>query len=283
MSWLQRGTLHLVAAGDYWWLHPSMKRNGAAAPPGGGVAGAGDAGRRGRRRGHRGGAPDPGRAAGAARRGRVPTAGQALVHVLVAASVQGQVVRGPVVDGEHAFVSAPTWLGPSPAPVDRDEALARLARRYLVGHGPASDRDLAKWAGLPLGDARARLAGHRARHGAGGRGRRSSSMSLTAARRPRSRRRACSDPRPATCTAGRSASSSAGLTRWWWRGTGLFQPVALVDGHVVATWRLAGGRVTIALLEPVADTPRFAALERDAAEVLRYLGLPDTPVVVGDR
>src|SRR5439155_15405853 len=31
---------------------------------------------------------------------------------------------------------------------------ALLPRRYLAGHGPATDRDLAKWAGLPLGDAR---------------------------------------------------------------------------------------------------------------------------------
>ncbi len=45
-----------------------------------------------------------------------------------------------------------------PEPVDREKALAELARRYLVGHGPADDRDLARWAGLPLRDARAGLA-----------------------------------------------------------------------------------------------------------------------------
>ena len=32
-----------------------------------------------------------------------------------------------------------------------------LARRYLAGHAPAGERDLAKWAGLPLRDARAGL------------------------------------------------------------------------------------------------------------------------------
>ncbi len=48
------------------------------------------------------------------------------------------------------------WLG-EPPPVDREQALAELARRYLVGHQPATDRDLAKWAGLPLRDARAGL------------------------------------------------------------------------------------------------------------------------------
>jgi hypothetical protein len=41
---------------------------------------------------------------------------------------------------------------------DRAEALAELALRYFTGHGPASVRDLARWGGLTLGDARAGLA-----------------------------------------------------------------------------------------------------------------------------
>ena len=37
-----------------------------------------------------------------------------------------------------------------PPPVDEDEALATLARRYLAGYGPASAADLARWSGLPV-------------------------------------------------------------------------------------------------------------------------------------
>ena len=44
-----------------------------------------------------------------------------------------------------------------PPPVDDDEALATLGRRYLEGYGPAGDRDLAAWSGLPLGRARRAL------------------------------------------------------------------------------------------------------------------------------
>ena len=62
-----------------------------------------------------------------------------------------------MVGKQHAYVLVRDWLG-EPKPVDRDAALAELARRYLVGHGPADDRDLASWAGLPLRDARAGLA-----------------------------------------------------------------------------------------------------------------------------
>src|SRR4051812_1150298 len=82
--------------------------------------------------------------------------GRALVHLLFYASYRGVIVRGPVVGRQHHFVRTADWLGKQPR-VDRDKALAELARRYLAGFGPATDADLAYWAGLPLRDARAGL------------------------------------------------------------------------------------------------------------------------------
>jgi hypothetical protein len=61
-----------------------------------------------------------------------------------------------VIGRQHHFVRTVDWLGRQPR-VDRDKALAELARRYLAGFGPATDADLAYWAGLPLRDARAGL------------------------------------------------------------------------------------------------------------------------------
>src|SRR5439155_4362698 len=87
----------------------------------------------------------------------VRTQGQALVHLLMLACLRGLTVRGPMIGREHAYALVRDWLGEA-RPVDRDRALAELARRYLAGHGPAGDRDLARWAGLPLRDARAGLA-----------------------------------------------------------------------------------------------------------------------------
>ena len=60
---------------------------------------------------------------------------------------------------------------------------------------------------------------------------------------------------------------------------GIFRPIALVDGRVVATWGLPAGRVTLQPLEPIADD-RLEALAADASDVLRFLGLPDTPMAV---
>jgi hypothetical protein len=47
---------------------------------------------------------------------------------------------------------------PNPRRLDRQAALAELARRYLNARGPATDRDLAWWTGLTLTDARAAIA-----------------------------------------------------------------------------------------------------------------------------
>ena len=54
--------------------------------------------------------------------------------------------------------SSPTTGSGRLRPVERDAALAELARRYLAGHAPAVPEDLARWAGLPLRDARAGIA-----------------------------------------------------------------------------------------------------------------------------
>jgi hypothetical protein len=82
------------------------------------------------------------------------------VHLLFATVTRGIAVQGPMIGAEHAFVHTREWLGTASVPPssgERERALAELARRYLGGHGPATDADLARWAGLPLRDARAGL------------------------------------------------------------------------------------------------------------------------------
>lgn len=47
---------------------------------------------------------------------------------------------------------AEDWVGPPDA--TEDEGLAHLVRAYLRGFGPAPLRDIARWAGIPVGDAK---------------------------------------------------------------------------------------------------------------------------------
>jgi len=94
---------------------------------------------------------------------RRPGEGLSAVHALGLTGLRGLTVRGPVVDGQQRYALTRDWLGGEPPPVElhgeeRERALAEFARRYLRGHGPAGDRDLAKWSGLGLTDVRAGLA-----------------------------------------------------------------------------------------------------------------------------
>jgi hypothetical protein len=57
---------------------------------------------------------------------------------------------------------------------------------------------------------------------------------------------------------------------------GIFRPIALVNGKAVATWTLPAGELTITPLEALSSATR-RALERDAADVLRFLALPPRP------
>ncbi len=206
----------------------------------------------------------------------MPTAGQALIHLLATASLRGLVVRGPVIGGEHAYVSVVEWLGPPPRPVDRPEALARLARRYLVGHGPASDRDLATWAGVTLGDARAGLRALSDEVVEGPYGWAPVSTPPATGAFPPPRLLGAFDPLLHGWVSREPfVGGHAGVVTT----NGIFRPVALVNGRAVATWTIPGGTVTMQPLERL-SRPVRAALAEDAAGVLAYLGLPPRPAVV---
>jgi hypothetical protein len=162
ITWAMRGTLHLVRTDDLPWLleltGPTqvtacarrLEQNGVSA----------DAADRALRLIDRALAEE-GPLKREALRDRLGAAGlrtegQALVYLLFQAAYRGILVRGPIEGRQHLYVRTTDWLGRQPR-VDRDKALAELARRYLAGFGPATDADLAYWAGLPLRDARAGL------------------------------------------------------------------------------------------------------------------------------
>jgi hypothetical protein len=278
VTWLNRGTLHLVRSDDYWWLHaltaPTVRTQNA---------------RRLEQEGHTAKSVERGTrlivdalaADGPLTRGvlrerldaaGIRTAGQALIHLLLRASLDGLVVRGPIVGNDQAYVLTRDWLGPQP-PVDRDRALAELARRYLAGHGPADDRDLAKWSGLPLRDARAglRAIGDEITERPDGlvdrKGRRAGS-SL-----PRPRLLGPFDP---VLLGWRSRAEILGDDRGIVTVNGIFRPFALLDGTAGAIWGLTARALTVRPLRPLTG-PEVTALRRDGTDVLRYLHLGQRP------
>jgi hypothetical protein len=274
ITWLNRGTLHLVASEDYGWLHalttpPLLTGNARRLAQTGVSPAMADRGVRAIERALAADGPltRPQLRARLDAAG-VPTAGQALVHVLMLSTLRGVTVRGPMVEGEHAYVLVADWLGEQ-APVPRDRALAELARRYLAGHAPAGQRDLARWAGLPLRDARAGL-------GATASELRERDDGLL---EPATRRRGAVPALPPPRLLGPfdplllgwcSREELVGANKTLVTTNGIFRPFALVRGKAVASWRLAGGKVT---LEPFGRLARGEreALDAEAEAVLRYL------------
>ncbi len=278
ITWLNRGTLHLVRAEDYWWLHqlttPQLFTGNA------------------RRLAQVGVPPSDAERAVAAieralttdgplTRGQlrdriaatgVQTQGQAIVHLLSLASLRGIVVRGPMIGNEHGYVLVRDWLGPPPRAArgyaDRDAALAELARRYLAGHGPAADHDLAKWAGLPLRDARRGLTAIAAKldqqvDGLVDLAGRPGTKVL-----PAPRLLGSFDP---VLHGWASREPILGPHQEIITVNGMFRPFALADGKAVATWSMPHGRVAVCPFAPL-DARVSAALEADAADVRRFLG-----------
>ena len=196
----------------------------------------------------------------------VPTEGQAFIHVLFYAALHGVCVRGPMVGKEHAFVAARDWLG-EPPEVEREAGLAELARRYLVGHGPATDADLARWAGLPLRDARAGLTAISRRLVDLGDGLVDLRKREEPAPLPPPRLLGAFDP---LLLGWASRDDVIGPHQGLVTNNGIFRPFALVDGRAVATWRLTRGKVEIEHLERV--TKKAAGrLEADATAVEAFL------------
>src|SRR4051812_31848346 len=263
VTWLNRGTLHLVRAEDYAWLQalttPPLFTGNARRLAQEGVSP--DDAERGVRAIVRALAYE-GPLTREQLRGRVDAVGvrterQALVNLLMLASLRGLTVRGPMVGKQHAYVLVRDWLGGQP-PGERERALAELARRYLAGHGPADDRDLAKWAGLPLRDARAGLAaiGHELVERADG---------LVDLRRrtpvhelPPPRLLGQFDP---LLLGWRSREPLVGRDESLLVSGGLFRPFALVRGRAVAVWKLAARGID---LEPFAKLSRADAAALDA-------------------
>jgi hypothetical protein len=286
VTWLMRGTLHLVGRDDYPWLL------GLTAPTRLSTSR--------RRLAQEGVSPDDAeRAVAIVERALaadgplarpqlaeriaaagIPTKGQATPHLLMLAALRGVAVLGPLgEDGGHAFALARDWLGTTPptelAGAARDGALAELARRYLAAHGPAALADLAAWSGLALRDARAGLKAI-----APELTERGDDLVDLAAREP------TPDAIPARLLAAfdpyllgwkdRAFAVPARFAERVHPGGGTLRATATVDGRAVGTWSSARGKPK---LEPFGRLPAGsrAALATEADDVARFVATSARP------
>jgi DNA glycosylase AlkZ-like len=273
VTWLNRGTLHLVRSEDYQMIQA------VTTPP---LRSASE-----RRLGQEGlppGAAERGVAAivkalteegpltsDALRervaRARVRAEGQALYHLLFKASLDGLVVRGPMAGKKQAYALVRDWL-PGAKPVDREAVLGEFARRFLVGHGPATERDLARWAAIPLRDVRAGLGAISSELKELGDGLVDLKRRRPAPELPPPKLLGAFEP----CLLGwNSRAEIVGGAPNLVTVGGMFYPFAMVGGSAVARWKLADGRLELEPFRRIGKRDR-EALERDGEDVGAFLG-----------
>jgi hypothetical protein len=255
-TWAWRGTLHLLAADDVPWVLALMSTRRAPAA-----------------RWRQLGLDD-----GVYRRARevlaaldapvarpelrerlaaagVDASGQRLPHLVAAAAREGLVCLG--LDDRIE----PLAVGELPP---REEALARLASRYLDAYGPAERDDLAAWSGLPARDVKTAwaAAGLAEAGPAGAAGPGPSAEPGDGA--PVVRLLPAFDTYLLGYRSRPVPPEHAGRVR---PGGGIIRPVVLVDGVVAGTWRLAGDDVVVD-----AFAPTLPPLDDEVAHLGRFLG-----------
>jgi uncharacterized protein YcaQ len=193
----------------------------------------------------------------------------------------GNACLGPDRKGGTCLVLRRDWLGEPPS-FDRERALAELARRYLGGFGPATDRDFAYWSGLPLRDVRAGLE--------------AISGELEEVRVGEETMLALRGKLPRLPPAGKVrmlGNFDTYLLGWKDRGFsvpdhhaaavkegggGWIRPVIVRDGIVIGGWRSSrkGGRIEITLDPPASKHSAEVrkAIAGEVEDIARFEGLP---------
>jgi hypothetical protein len=282
-TWVMRGTLHLIASDDVVWLLPLMKpANHADAHRALKHLGIESHASKALRvvdevLGEEGPSTRAELAAHLRRRG-IPAKGQAVMHLVRLAAIEGIACPGPERGSEQTFVLLRDWVGPV-RPLDRERGLAELARRYVGAYGPAEPRDLASWARLSLADARAgwqAIAGELIEVDMNG----SRMWTLRRVRLGRSTQRLVRLlPNFDTYLLGyrgRGVTVDDKYAHKVLPGGGWLHPTVIVDGRVMGTWKAERRRGSVAvIIEPFTrlEPQVRQALSAEAADVGRFLGM----------
>lgn len=87
----------------------------------------------------------------------IDPSGQRAYHLVGHHCMTGLLCQGPLIGRQPSFVLIDHWVPHSLAP-SREEAMATVVGRYVRGHGPVTEKDVAGWLRQPLGFTREALA-----------------------------------------------------------------------------------------------------------------------------
>jgi hypothetical protein len=213
----------------------------------------------------------------------IPAANQRGLHILWRLAQECVICFGARQGKQPTFVLLDEWA-PAGRALERDEALAELARRYFTSHGPATAQDFAWWSGLAAADARVGLEmamPHLAREDVDGRTYWLSPLAPAVKDGPPS---AYLLPAYDEYTVGYT-NRSAVLERIHGQGATLgnaavLGPTIVVDGQIVDTWKRTFDQGSAVVARGHAISPTEAEAQALAAAAQRYSAFLDLPVVL---
>jgi hypothetical protein len=209
------------------------------------------------------------------------TAGQAIIHLICRAALEGVVCYGPDRAGKPTFVLLEDWIVTG-SPLSAEEATTALARRYVAAYGPAGPGDMAAWSGLTIGAVRAAwscIAQELLEVDVAGTPMwfprtRAAWLDTAPSAEPHLRLLPAYDPLLLGYR-GRDIFLEASFARHIHPGGGLFHPALLVNGIVAGSWRFRRVRDYVEfIVEPFAALPAvlLPLLQAEAQDVGRFLG-----------
>ena len=214
----------------------------------------------------------------------ISTVGQRLAYIVMCAELRGLICSGPMRGAQHTYAVLEERASPG-ASFEADEALAELAYRFFVGHGPASITDFTRWASLTIADAKAGIAGASDRLASMEVDRTQlwfdeaqptpRSIPLTAYLLPLYDEATLTYPHLNFSTAPGHPHKP---------GTDLFIGSVIVGTRNVGTWRrtITGNRLTVETnLAPGLDAEHLAAVDAAADRLRVFLGHPARPDITG--
>jgi hypothetical protein len=215
----------------------------------------------------------------------ISTSGQRGIHILQRLALDGLLCFAARQGKQQTFALLEEWV-PAAKPLARDEALAELAGRYFVSHGPATVQDFAWWSGLAAADARAgiELAGPRLeREAIDGRDywRAAAAPGAEPASNPASPTVHLLPPFDEYTVAYKDRGAvldpaHGGVVS----SNGIFYPTILLDGQVAGTWKRTFRKESVVItLSPFAPLKK-KALQAAAAAAERYGAFLGKPAVL---
>lgn len=217
------------------------------------------------------------------RDGGVDASGQRMPYLLMHCELEALICSGPL-DGKQQTYALLDERVPKNPPLDRDQALLELVRRYLGSHGPATVRDLRWWSSLTVADIESALSmlGSEVEHRTV-EGLTVWWLAIEAARPPRGRRahllQAYDEVIVGYAESRFLGDPLADHARAAWKNRTLPSGVVLMGSRVCGHWRRKAAKdsVAVEIVTYEGLQPRdVRAIERAVARLGRFLARPLT-------